>query len=69
MKRYPWAGRPILVPVNEACRLLGGIGRTKFYELVKQSKIKTITIGRRRLVAVDSIYEMMDGTDISDPPR
>ena len=62
MKPHKSTTRPIFVPVNEGRRLLGGIGRTKFYELVNQSKIKTITIGRRRLVAVNSIYEMMNGT-------
>ena len=50
---------PLAVSVNEARRLLGGIGRTKFYELIKQSKIKTITLGRRRLVLVSSIGEIV----------
>lgn len=51
---------PLVVSVNEG-RRLAGIGRTKFYELINEGKIKTATIGRRRLVFVASIREMLEG--------
>lgn len=50
---------PLTVSVNEG-RRLAGLGRTKFYELIKEGKVKTVTIGRRRLVFVASIREMLE---------
>lgn len=50
---------PLVVSVNEGCRL-AGIGRTKFYELINDGKVKTVTIGRRRLVLIASIREMLE---------
>jgi predicted DNA-binding transcriptional regulator AlpA len=47
------------VSVNDGCRL-AGIGRTKFYELINDGKVKTVTIGRRRLVIIASIREMLE---------
>jgi hypothetical protein len=51
---------PLVVPVNEGRRLAGNIGRTKFYELINEGKLKTVTIGRRRLVFIASIREMLE---------
>ena len=45
---------PILVTVPEACRL-SGLGRTKIFELIAQQKLKSVAIGRRRLVVFASI--------------
>ncbi|HEY8383450.1 MAG TPA: helix-turn-helix domain-containing protein [Microvirga sp.] len=50
----------LVIPVNDARRLLGNIGRTKFYELINGGHVRTITIGRRRLVFVDSIYRFLE---------
>jgi hypothetical protein len=33
---------------------------TKFYELINGGKVKTVTIGRRRLVLIASIREMLE---------
>lgn len=46
--------RPITVTVNNALELTG-LGRTKLYELISQGTIKTVTIGRRRLVVYASL--------------
>jgi predicted DNA-binding transcriptional regulator AlpA len=62
MKPRASPSQPIVVSVDEG-RRLAGIGRTKFYELIKQSKLKTVTIGRRRLVFIDSIREMLEAQD------
>jgi predicted DNA-binding transcriptional regulator AlpA len=51
---------PLVVSVDEG-RRMAGIGRTKFYELINEGRVKTVTIGRRRLVFVASIREMLEG--------
>jgi excisionase family DNA binding protein len=45
---------PILVTVPEAIRLTG-LGRTKIFELIREAKLKSVTVGRRRLIRFDSI--------------
>lgn len=57
----------LLVTVEEAGRLLG-IGRTKAYGLVKEGWIKSVTIGRRRLVirsSISKLVEMLASGEIS----
>jgi excisionase family DNA binding protein len=49
--------KPIAVPVQEACQI-GGFGVTTAYELIKQGKLKTVAIGRRRLVIYSSLEEL-----------
>jgi hypothetical protein len=48
-KEFETAGRKLAWQVNPFCKALG-ISRTSFYELVKQNKIKTVTIAGRRLI-------------------
>lgn len=50
--------KPIAVTVANG-RALTGLGNTKFYELINEGKIKTITIGRRRLVIYESLEELI----------
>lgn len=45
---------PITVTVPEALRL-SGLGRTKVYELIGNGTLKTVQIGRRRLVVFASL--------------
>ena len=40
---------------------VSGIGRTKTYELIKQGKLRSIKVGRRRLVLADSLVELLSG--------
>ena len=49
--------KPITVTINTGLELTG-IGRTKFYELINEGIIKTITVGRRRLVVFSSLEEL-----------
>jgi len=49
--------------VDEAC-VVTGLGRTKLYELIGSGQLITTTIGRRRLVIVQSLLELV-GTAIS----
>ena len=49
-----------VLPLNstkETRRLLGGIGKTKLYELLKQGCLQGVRIGHRRLVRGESIEQ------------
>jgi excisionase family DNA binding protein len=48
------------VSIQEAAKMLG-ISRPHFYPLIKEGKIRTIKIGRRVLVSVQSLREFVDG--------
>ena len=52
------APKPVSVTIDDTCRLIG-LGRTKIYELIGQGKLRTKTIGRRRLVMYASIEALM----------
>jgi excisionase family DNA binding protein len=56
----PFAER-VTCTVAEACDATG-LGRTKIYDLIKAGALKTITIGRRRLVLVDSLLRLLGAT-------
>ena len=43
------------VSVMEACEFLGGIGVTKFYDLVRRGDLPIVKIGRRSVVLVDDL--------------
>lgn len=47
--------------VDDACAVTG-LGRTKLYELIGSGQLITTTIGRRRLVIVRSLLELVDTT-------
>ena len=49
---------PLAYRVNHFCKSVG-LGKTKFYELVRAGKIKTITIGGRRLVPADEAQRIV----------
>jgi hypothetical protein len=51
---------PLIVPNDEAMRRLGGIGRTKFYELVDAKEIEMVKIGRRAFITTRSIAAYVD---------
>lgn len=44
-----------LVPIEDAQRELGGIGRTTLYELIDQGHLVRCRIGRRAFITGDSI--------------
>lgn len=46
--------KPVTVTVENALRL-SGLGRTKLYEMMNQGRLKTVKIGRRRLVVFASL--------------
>lgn len=48
------AGR-YLYPVKEACALLGGLSRSKLYELFNEKRIRPVHIGTRTYLPADEI--------------
>ena len=55
--RMPFAQR-LTCTVAEACEATG-LGRTKIYELIGNGRVTTTTIGRRRLVIVQSLLSLV----------
>ena len=51
----------IAVSIREAAKMLG-ISKPHFLPLVKEGKIRTVRIGRRILVSVQSLRDFIDGT-------
>lgn len=47
-------GKPLAVSVKRTCELLS-IGNTKCWELIGNGKLRTTSIGRKRLVIYSSI--------------
>ena len=54
----PLAIKPLTVTVKTA-RQITGLGHTKIYELIKQQKLKTVTIGKRRLIFYQSLETLI----------
>jgi hypothetical protein len=50
----------LLVPYDEARRKLGGIGRTKMYELFDDGQLVQVNIGRRGFVTAKSLAAYVD---------
>ena len=55
--RLPFAQR-LTCTVAEACDVTG-LGRTKLYELIGDGRVTTTTVGRRRLVIVQSLLALV----------
>ena len=53
----PFAQR-LTCTVAEACEVTG-LGRTKIYELIRSGRVTTTTVGRRRLVVVQSLLALV----------
>ena len=60
----PFMQRPTCT-IQEACKA-AGMGRTKFYELINGGELKTVSVGRRRLVQVPSLLKFLQIE--TDPP-
>lgn len=56
--RYETGADPLACSVREA-RYKIGISHTKIYELIADGSLKTVKIGKKRLVLVDSIRELL----------
>ena len=51
----------LLHPVDEARDLLGGIGRTHFYSLVKSGRLNVVKIGKRTFVSDAELHRIAEG--------
>lgn len=49
----------ITVSIKEAVEM-SGLSRTTIYSLLSEGKIQSVTIGRRRLIKVDSLHELLE---------
>lgn len=50
----------MLYSIPQTCMALG-LSRSKTYELISEGVLLTVTIGRRRLVRVDSVKALAQG--------
>ena len=50
--------RPLSVTVKTACQLVG-VGNTTMWALIKAGRVKTVSIGRRRLVIYASLESLL----------
>lgn len=46
------------VSINAACHITG-LGRTMLYLLINKGRLRTVTVGRRRLVLMSSVQELL----------
>jgi excisionase family DNA binding protein len=51
---------PYLISIEKAAESLS-IGRSKTYDLINEGKLITVTIGRRRLVRIESVEAIARG--------
>lgn len=65
MEDKPKPKPPMLISVAELCRTLG-IGKTKAYEIINLKLIQSRTIGRRRLVVLESVEAFARGNFAQD---
>lgn len=50
---------PRLLSVPDACAALGGMSRARFYQLIARGEVRTVSIGRRRLVPEGALAELI----------
>ena len=63
----PNSMEPMTVTVGDARRMIG-LGKTKTYELLASGELRSTQIGKRRLVFVASIKELLEkGSRQADP--
>ena len=49
---------PLSVTIKVACKLVG-IGNTTMWNLIKTGRVKTVKIGRRRLIIFSSLESLL----------
>lgn len=58
--------QPLLYSIDDAMQIIG-LGRTKLYALIADGTIKTVKIGRRRLVNAESLRQLANGQPEPEP--
>lgn len=51
---------PVALSIQETRKALGGIGRTKVYDLINSGALRTLKLGTRTLVKTESIRELVN---------
>ncbi len=51
---------PVLLSVDQAAKAVG-LGKSKFYELLLSGQLKSMKIGRRRLISQLALNEFVEG--------
>lgn len=57
--------KPLSVSVKTARALLG-VGNTMMWELIKEKRVETITVGRKRLVVYASLEKLIERPRVMD---
>jgi len=57
----------ITATVAEFCRI-SGIGRSLTYEMIGDGRLDSITIGKRRLIVLDSYRRLVERQRVTAPP-
>lgn len=57
--RDPAIGGRLLIPVPEAAHM-AGIGVSTMWDLIRQGRLETVSLSRRRLVVVESLHRLVD---------
>jgi excisionase family DNA binding protein len=52
----------LLIDINEARRITS-LSRTTVYKLIAENRLATVKIGRRRLIKVQSVQELLSSSD------
>lgn len=50
---------PLAISIQDSCRLTG-LGRTTIYDLIRTGRLRSLTVGRRRLVLYESIIALLN---------
>jgi excisionase family DNA binding protein len=59
---------PVLVSVDQAAKVVG-LGKSKLYELLLSGELKSLKIGRRRLISMSALKEFVDDLAASQTNR
>lgn len=58
---------PLLLTEDQARVVLGGIGRTTFFALLKSGELRSVKINRRLFVTMDALRRYVDRLSQDDP--
>ena len=56
----PTIPTPLVCSVDEMRTMLGGIGTTKAFDLLRMGAVESVRIGARRMVKMDSIRRFIE---------
>ena len=59
---------PLLLTLEEASQRLGGLSRTKLFELMREGHLRPVKIGRRTFLTLDVLRQFVtDQAQASEP--